>query len=196
MTQFQIAFARTRRIGFSCGLLLLLTCGIAGCRSPGLGAREDTESGPPAARVEALNALRNDINAQYGYRDGAPRINLGPCGRFAKLFREQWNARFAGQVNIAFIMSGDGSNCHHVLVKFPDGSYFDGGNGVVTENALMKFYADSRIEEMKEFDLKLLDKRSYGLNRNYPECPSYSDDFSASVIGRRLAALPNNRRRR
>jgi len=49
---------------------------------------------------------------------------------------------------------------------------------------------DSRIDEMKEFDLKLLDRRSYGLSRNYPECPNYTDDFTLAAIKRRLAVLP------
>ena len=141
-----------------------------------------------------LNMLRNDINERYGFRNGAARINLGPCGRFAKSFHEQWNARFREQVNIAFIMSNDGSNCHHVLIKLPDGHYFDGGNGVVTYDALMMLYPGSRIDEMKEFDLKLLDQRSYGLGRDYPECPNYTDDFTTKVIERRLALLPRNKR--
>jgi len=143
------------------GAFLVLAYALAGCHSH----RADLQSTTARNawnKVEVLNALRNDINARYGYRNGAARINLGPCGRFARDFREQWNARFAEQVTIAFIMASDGSNCHHVLVKFPDGSYFDGGNGVMTENALMTLYPDSRIEEMKKFDFKLLDQRSYG----------------------------------
>jgi hypothetical protein len=46
---------------------------------------------------------------------------------------------------------------------------------------------------MKEFDFKLLDQRSYGLNRTYPECPNYSDQFTQQAIEKRLAALLNNR---
>jgi hypothetical protein len=90
-------------------------------------------------------------------------------------------------------MSNDGTTCHHVLVKLPDGTYFDGGNGVMTEAALMRLYSDSRIEEMKHFDLKLLDQRSYGLGRTYPECPNYSDEFMQQAIEKRLTALMNNR---
>jgi hypothetical protein len=56
-------------------------------------------------RVAVLNSLRDDINAHYGYRNGAPCINWGPCGRFAKAFREQWNARFREKINIAFVMA-------------------------------------------------------------------------------------------
>ena len=50
------------------------------------------------------------------------------------------------------------------------------------------------IEEMKDFDLKLLDQRSYGLDRTYPECPNYSDEFTQQAIEKRLDALLNHRR--
>jgi hypothetical protein len=140
-------------------------------------------------RVAALNLLRNDITAQYGFRDGAPRVNLGPCGRFARDFRERWNARFRDPVTIAFVMSGDGRLCHHVLVSLPGGRYFDGGNGVVTESFLATLYPGSRIEAMTTFDFKLLDQRSYGLDRNYPECENYSDEFTRKVIDQRLEEL-------
>src|SRR4051812_20382036 len=43
--------------------------------------------------IAVLNALRDAINSVYGFREVTPRINLGPCGRFAKAFREEWNAR-------------------------------------------------------------------------------------------------------
>jgi len=60
-------------------------------------------------RVAVLNRLRDEINAHYGYRGGVPRINLGPCGRFAKAFREQWNARYPEKIHIAFVMANGGS---------------------------------------------------------------------------------------
>ena len=172
------------RIALACG-----ACAILGCSGPRDTIRETGVTREPADMVEALNALRNDINARYGYRDGAPRVNLGPCGRFARDFRARWNARFREPVTIAFIMSNDGATCHHVLVKLPDGRYFDGGNGAVTEAALMRLFSDSRIEEMKDFELKLLEQRSYGLDRTYPECPNYSDKFTQQAIEKRLAAL-------
>ena len=140
--------------------------------------------------VELLNSLRNDITARYGFLDGAPRVNLGPCGRFARDFRELWNARLRQPITIAFIMSNsDTSNCHHVVVKLPDGKYFDGGNGVVTEEFLRTLYPDSHIDEMKRFDHDLLDKRSYGLGRAYPECANYSDEFTRGAIETRLSEL-------
>jgi hypothetical protein len=140
--------------------------------------------------VKSLTALRDDINARYGFRNGTPRINLGPCGRFARDFRERWNSRFEKPATIAFIMSNsDPSNCFHVLVRLPDGHYYDGGNGVMTEMSLMARYPGGHIEEMKDFDFELLDKRSYGLGRFYPECPNYSDEFTQQVITKRLLEL-------
>jgi len=41
---------------------------------------------------------------------------------------------------------------------------------------------------------KLLDQRSYGLDRTYPECPNYSDRFTQQAIEKRLDALLNHRR--
>jgi hypothetical protein len=179
----------TMRIGKINSLVIMAGCLlVAGCA---------TKQAPPPncaswqsqALVETLNALRNDITAHYGFRDGAPRVNLGPCGRFARDFRERWNARFLDPVNIAFIMSGDGRLCHHVLVRLPDGRYFDGGNGVVTEPFLAALYPGSCIEVMKVFDSRLLDQRSYGLDRKYPECENYSDEFTGEVIRRRFGEL-------
>jgi hypothetical protein len=166
-------------------IIMLLTTAVCSCESPRARERGGTD-GVAAVRVEALNGLRNAINAEYGYRDGAPRINLGPCGRFARDFREEWNRRFSDQVNIAFVMAKEGSQCHHVLTKLPDGNYFDGGNGVISEGALLRLYTNSRVEEMKVFDPALLDKRSYDLKRDYPECPNYSDAFTQRLIGKYL----------
>ena len=144
-------------------------------------------------QVAVLNELRNEVNYIYGYDDGYPRVNLGPCGRFAKAFREQWNARFRHKINIVFVMTPAGDHCHHVLVKLPDGNYFDGGNGVIPGPTLLKqFSPGTRLDEMVEFDLKLLDKWSYGLGRKYPRCPNYSDETTARLIESHLAKLPKN----
>ena len=147
----------------------------------------------PAGWRPALAGLREEINRKYGTRGGWPRVNLGPCGRFAKAFRQQWNQRFEAQVNIAFVMSEDGSTCHHVLIKLPNGNYFDGGNGVISQQKLLSFYQNSRVEEMSQFDPELLDKRSYGLDRAYPECPNYSDDLTARLIEAHLRLLPGTK---
>ena len=114
----------------------------------------------------------------------------------AQTFREQWNARFRHKINIVFIMMPDipdGVGCDHVLVRLPDGSYFDGGSGVIPGAKLLRqFRLGDRIEEMTEFDLELLDKRSYGLRRSYELCPNYSDETTAKIIAKYLDLLPKD----
>ena len=176
-------------------VILSIVCGMSGCSTKPVPLIEHRGSHETLDMVETLNALRNDIDARYGFRNGAPRINLGPCGRFARDFRERWNGRFRDPTTIAFIMANnDPSNCYHVLVKLPDGRYFDGGNGVMTGAFLATLYPDGHIEEMKDFDSGLLDKRSYGLGRTYPECPNYSDEFTQRAIETRLSELMTNGR--
>jgi hypothetical protein len=149
-----------------------------------------TDSTHSDRQVAVLNGLRDEINLVYGYKDDAPRVNLGPCGRFAKAFREQWNARFKKKVNIVFVMTDEAKHCYHVLVKLPDGNYFDGGNGVISGPTLLRQYpTGTRLEEMTEFDLKRLDRWSAGLDRKYELCPNYSDETTAGVIERHLAML-------
>jgi hypothetical protein len=165
-------------------------------------------------QIDVLNQLRDAINSTYGIctADGVsptacgasptaepgrskvprsiPRINLGPCGRFARDFRERWNARFPEKINIVFILTLDGTSCHHVLVRLPDGSYYDGGNGVITAQALQQIYLHSCLDEMTEFDPLRLDRWSYGLGRRYPACPNYSDETTRGIIDHYLAQLP------
>jgi hypothetical protein len=162
---------------------MLSSCARPVIQSQAPGVRLDSQT------IAALNRLRDEVNGAYGYREGIPRVNLGPCGRFAKAFREQWNARFSQKINIAFVMSQDDGMCHHVLVRLPDGSYFDGGNGVLTGDKLTSLWPGSHIEEMTNFDLQLLDKRSYGLKRNYPVCPNYSDELTDKMIDRCLTTM-------
>lgn len=74
--------------------LMCSLCVVIGCSAQHGSVAEHRASLQTGKMVEALNALRNDINVRYGFRNGAPRINLGPCGRFARDFRERWNLRF------------------------------------------------------------------------------------------------------
>lgn len=173
-------------------VLLLVTCS---CR------RATLQSHAPAKpltdrQVAVLNELRDEINSTYGFVEGAPRINRGPCGRFAKIFNEQWNARFKEKVNIAFVMMpevSDGVGCDHVLVKLPDGSYYDGGGGVMSGATLLgQFGPGRRIEEMEKFDMALLDKRSYGLGRSYNLCPNYSDETTTRIVTKHLDLFPRD----
>ncbi len=171
-------------LGALCRVALVCSLSVLnGCSTRPAPVIEPTTNYSTAEMEAALSGLRNDINARYGFRHGTPRINLGPCGRFARDFRERWNARFREPVTIVFIMANsDASNCYHVLTRLPDGRYFDGGNGVMTEAFLKRRYPDGHIEEMKDFDFELLDKRSYGLGRTYPECSNYSDEFTRRAI--------------
>src|SRR6058998_69644 len=137
-------------------LILAFTVALCSCQRLAVQHKAPTAK-TDERRVAALNRLREEINTHYGYREGVPRVNLGPCGRFAKAFREQWNARFPDKINIAFVMTSNGSQCHHVVVRLPDGNYFDGGNGVLSAPTLRGLFPGSRIDEMPEFDLKLLD---------------------------------------
>src|SRR6476620_2759174 len=102
-----------------CYLLLALALTLCSCRRLPM-HQSNSSSVLTDDEVAVLNHLRNEIDFNYGDRDGTPRINLGPCGRFAKAFREEWNARFPNHINIVFVMSPDGTYCHHVLVKLPD----------------------------------------------------------------------------
>jgi hypothetical protein len=141
-------------------------------------------------RVAVLNRLRNAILATYGCLEGWPRINLGPCGRFARDLRDQWNARFNEKINIVFLMTLDGRECKHIVVRLAEGILFDGGFGVVTDVAMQMILPDIRLDEMADFDRNLLDKWSYGLDRIYPNCPDYSDDVTRKLIADQLAELP------
>jgi hypothetical protein len=173
-------------------LLLALMLPVCSCQhwaQPNMTVARLDQSG-----ITILNRLRDETNAQYGLRNGVPRVNLGPCGRFARDFWKEWNKRFSNDATLVFVMSRDGSVCHHVLVKLPNGNYFDGGNGVIAEEPLLHLYSDSHIEEMQKFDLKLLDQRSYGLKRDYPVCPNYSDAWTAKAIEQCLSALQETSR--
>ena len=158
------------------------------------GRKDPTDTDPNEPQVVVLNGLRDEINSIYGYDDASePRVNLGPCGRFAKTFREEWNARFKKKVNIVFVMGFWGTYCYHVLVKLPDRNYFDGGNGVISGTDLLRQYPfGTRLDEMEEFDPQQLDKWSYGLERNYGSCPNYSDATTTKLIKGHLAMLPSD----
>jgi hypothetical protein len=145
-------------------------------------------------RVAVLNELRDDVNAHYGrFEDGMPKINCGPCARFAMSFRERWNARFRDKINLVCVMATNGKECGHVALKFADGSYFDGGNGVMTARMLQSLYPQHPLEEMVEFDRALLEQRVGGLDHDYyPKCPNYSDELTGRLIEKHLARLPSD----
>lgn len=149
-------------------------------------------------KIEAeqqLNELSKAVNQHYGYvklegsNYGEPVINSGPCGPFANLFFQEWNKRFSEKVIISFVMDINNNECHHVLIRLPNGLLYDGGNGVHDEN-----HYDTRfkIEDMKVYDYQLLDERSYGLNRTYPRfCPDFNLDELKTLIVKYLNEISN-----
>jgi len=137
-----------------------------------------------------LNELSDEINKIYGYvkiagdNFGEPAINSGPCGPFANAFFKLWNQKSTEKVNIVFIMVKNSDECWHTLIRLPNGLLFDGGCGVHDE----KKYKDRfDIEDMMEYNIELLEKRSYGLNREYPRyCPTFSMDVITDLIKKHL----------
>lgn len=126
-----------------------------------------------------LSELSAAVNQLYGYEGEIPRINYGPCGVFAWLFYQEWNARFTQKVHICFIMTTDGSECDHICIALPDGSLYDGGIGI-HERALYQGFV---IEDMLSFDQARLETWSYGLDRTYPRfCPDFNRDAVHAVI--------------
>lgn len=118
---------------------------------------------------------------QEGSNFGEPVMNSGPCGPFANVFFHEWNKRFSEKVAICFIMDTTNGECHHVLIRLPNGLLYDGGVGVHDE----KQYDDAKfkIEDMKIYDYQLLDKRAYGLERTYPRfCPNFDLDKLKDLI--------------
>ncbi|MCJ8289072.1 MAG: hypothetical protein HRT58_06615 [Crocinitomicaceae bacterium] len=139
---------------------------------------------------QVLNNLKDSINEHYGLYEGASCVNSGPCGNFANLFYQKWNKRFDQKVSISFIMSADSSECYHVLIKLPDNDYYDGGNGILTKKYIIKAYEDGMyIIDMLEYDLELLDEKSYGLVREFPRCPNYSAEETSQIIDIHLDRL-------
>lgn len=143
--------------------------------------------------LNLLNELSAAINNLYGYvketgdNFGDPAINSGPCGAFAHAFYHSWNSIFTEKVNIVFIMVKNSDECWHVLVRLPNGLLFDGGIGVHKEDN----YQDKfDIEDMKKYDLDILEKRSYGLNRDYPRyCPNFSSEAVKGLIDKYLKSM-------
>jgi hypothetical protein len=134
-----------------------------------------------------LNKLSQTINEHYGFvtqegeNFGEPVINSGPCGPFADIFFHEWNKRFDEKITITFIMEIANNECYHILIRLPNGKLYDGGIGV---HDVGRYDARFRIEEMKVYDRKLLDERSYGLDRKYPRyCPDFNPVILTSMIG-------------
>lgn len=144
--------------------------------------------------LENLGALSAKINERYGYVShsgdnfGEPVINSGPCGPFANEFYKAWNARFKNRVKIAFIMQTEPRECYHVAIILPDDSFYDGGVGVHSEKNYLEKGLDFVV--MGEYNYQLLDKHSYGLDREYPRyCPDFDLQELTEIINRTLDDL-------
>lgn len=144
--------------------------------------------------LENLGALSAKINKRYGYVSyagdnfGEPVINSGPCGPFANEFYRAWNARFKNRVKIAFVMQNEPRECYHVVIILPDDSFYDGGVGVHSEKNYLEKGLD--IVVMGEYNYQLLDKHSYGLDREYPRyCPDFDLQELTEIINRTLDDL-------
>lgn len=154
------------------------------------GCKARVERLPAGAVDQELELIRQAVVARFGELEGTPRVNLGPCGPFAKLFREEWNARFAEPVEIGFALSFDGNRSFHVFVRLPDGRFFDGGRGVVDAQGMMRDYeSGSVLVLMDPFDLDTLDRYSYGLVRDYPGCPAWDEAWARELVRTHLDAL-------
>ena len=134
--------------------------------------------------ISSLNNLSKAINELFGifYTQGGKKINYsinnGPCGPFANEFYIQWNLRFYNQVKIAFVMNQVPFESKHVLIKLPNEDLFDGGLGVHKRN----IYEKSKVIVMEKYDLEILNKYSWGLDRKYPHCPNFSKKEASSLI--------------
>lgn len=40
---------------------------------------------------KTLEKIKEEINKEYGFHEGIPRINYGLCGVFAQIFFKKWN---------------------------------------------------------------------------------------------------------
>lgn len=144
--------------------------------------------------LENLGALSAKINKRYGYVShagdnfGEPVINSGPCGPFANEFYKAWNARFKNRVKLAFIMQNEPRECYHVAIILPDNSLYDGGVAVHSEKNYLEKVLD--VVVMSEYNYQLLDKHSYGLDREYPRyCPDFDLQELTEIINKTLDDL-------
>jgi hypothetical protein len=147
----------------------------------------------PAANVRItteLNGLSRALNQEFGTAGPVPLINCGPCGRFAKIFHDEWLARFGQRLKFVFILTYDRRDCVHVLVRLPDGNYFDGGLGVLSRELLDAEFFHPPVVEQQEYDLLELNERSYGLLREYPDCPKFNASKARQLVRSVLSCMP------
>lgn len=138
---------------------------------------------------KALEKIKAEINAEYGFHEGVPRINYGPCGVFAQLFFKHWNRLFANKVRIGFVLTHEKDDCDHVIIQLPTGDLYDGGVGIHSRS---RYEPQFCIEIMNEYDEALLEKWSYGLDRTYPRfCPQFNRQEVEKIIVSHLEEISN-----
>jgi hypothetical protein len=145
---------------------------------------------PNVRMVAELNGLSRALNQEFGTLGPVPLINCGPCGRFAKIFYDEWQARYGQRLKFVFILTYDRKDCVHVLLRLPDGSYFDGGLGVMSRELLDAEFFHPPIVEQAEYDLMELNERSYGLLRQYPDCPKFDAAKARKLVRSVLSCMP------
>lgn len=136
-----------------------------------------------------LIEIQMEVNKRYGYHEGIPRINYGPCGVFAQIFYTKWNKLFNQKVHICFVIDRAKDECEHIVIRLPSGELYDGGIGIHTEN---EYKSQFSIEDMVNYDEKLLDKWSYGLDRTYPRfCSNFNRKEVEDIVSTKLEHLFN-----
>lgn len=149
----------------------------------------DPANQPTLTRDLVLNELRDAITKEYGFLNGGPKINQGPCVAFAIAFQEEWNRRFPEPVSLGIVMDPQRTKAFHTLIRLPDGFAFDGGNGVMPPVMLNAHLMGDVLVEMKSPDRPWLEKNFGKLDRTYPRCPNYDDRKTRSIIADHLDRL-------
>jgi hypothetical protein len=100
--------------------------------------------------IMALENIKAEINSEYGFQDGIPRINYGPCAVFAQIFFNIWTELFEEKVHICFVMTQSRNECDHVCIRLPSAQLYDGGIGIHTHHEYVPQFV---IDEMLVYDL-------------------------------------------
>ncbi len=94
---------------------------------------------------------------------------------------------FPDKVNICFILTPNKDECDHVAIRLPAGEIFDGGIGIHTDSEYSEKFI---VEDMFDYDEALLEKWSYGLDREYPRfCPDFNRDAVRKIIRSNLKMI-------
>jgi len=144
---------------------------------------------------DVLNQIRDEVNLAFGLLDSQPRVNKGPCGISAKIFREVWREAFGTDLIVVFLMKrralANGTvvpYCDHVLLRLPDGFLFDLGCGVMPARS-GEIEDEATLEDMNIYDHELMEQRSYGLTRSYPKCPDFNAERLRQIVRHGVTAL-------